>query len=80
MISECINDIGLILDIIGAVLLFKFGLPASIDREGRTHIIIEQVDDEEIKKGKFYDLWGRIGLGLLVLGFIFQLASNHVSS
>lgn len=80
MTSACINDIGLFLDIIGAVLLFKFGLPASVDREGHIHIITEQFDEEEIKKGKFYERWGKIGLGLLILGFIFQLVSNHVSS
>ncbi len=80
MTSACINDIGLLLDIIGAVLLFKFGLPASIDRQGHIHIITEQVDEEEIKKGKLYDIWGKFGLGLLILGFVLQLASNHVSS
>lgn len=79
MTAACINDIGLLLDIIGAILLFKFGLPASISREGHIHLITEQVDEEEKKKGKLYDKWGKIGLGLLVIGFIFQLISNHVS-
>lgn len=79
MTAACINDIGLLLDIFGAILLFKFGLPDSIDREGHCHIITEQVDEEEIKKGKLYDKLGKIGLVLLILGFIFQLISNHVS-
>lgn len=78
MISTCINDIGLILDIIGALLLFKFGLPASIDREGHIHLITEQVDHEEITRGKIYERWGKIGLALLIIGFILQLASNHI--
>lgn len=75
--SSFINDFGLILDIIGASLLFKFGLPASIDRKGHVHIITEQLDDAEIKKGKHYDRLGRLGLILLVVGFVLQLVSNH---
>lgn len=79
MTSACINDFGLFLDIIGALLVFKFGLPASIDREGYTHIITEQVNEAEINKARLYDRWGRFGLFLLVVGFALQLISNHVS-
>ena len=79
MASAFLNDLGLVLDIIGAVLLFKFGLPASIDREGHVLLATGQIDENEIKKGKLYDRWGRIGLALLITGFILQLASNHVS-
>lgn len=78
MISEYVNDLGLVFDIIGATLLFFFGLPADIDREGRTIMTSGERDEEEIKKGKRYDCWGRIGLGLLVIGFTLQLASNHL--
>lgn len=80
MTPACINDIGLILDIVGAVLLFKFGLPAQIDRTGSVHIITEEVDHDEVRKGKLYDRWGKIGLVLLMVGFALQLISNHVSA
>ena len=79
MTSAHINDVGLILDIIGALLLFKFGLPAAIDRQGRIFRIAEGVDQEEVRRGKLYDRWGKVGLALLVVGFFLQLASNHVS-
>jgi len=78
MISTFLNDLGLVAGVIGAVLLFKFGLPADIDREGHVHLIIERVDHEEIRKGKTYDRWGKVGLALLVIAFALQLASNHV--
>jgi hypothetical protein len=74
--GNCINGIGLILDIAGALLLWRFGLAPSIDRSGTTHIITEQVDEAEVRKGKRYDRFGRTGIALLVLGFVFQLASN----
>jgi hypothetical protein len=73
-----VNDIGLGLDIIGAVLLWKFGLPESIDREGRDYLELNQPDEKMIAKARIYDRWGRIGLGALVLGFALQWVSNHV--
>lgn len=78
MTSALLNDIGLVFDIAGALLLFKFGLPASVNREGHTFRITEAVDYDEIEKGKLYDRWGKIGLALLVAGFLLQLASNHL--
>lgn len=78
MTAACINDIGLLLDIIGAILLFKFGLPASIDRNGHTHFVVKGINEEEVKRGKLYDKWAKVGLSLLILGFTFQLLSNHL--
>lgn len=40
-----VNDIGLGLDIIGAVLLWKFGLPEAISREGRDYVWIPASED-----------------------------------
>ena len=71
-----INSFGLILDIIGAYLLFKFGLPPSIDRTGVEHLVGGEIDSAEVKKGKLYDSRSAIGFKLLILGFVFQLVSN----
>jgi hypothetical protein len=79
MTSTCLNDLGLIAGIIGALVLFKFGLPADVDRQGHIYRVISDVNHEEIRKGKIYDRWGKVGLALLVIGFALQLASNHVS-
>jgi hypothetical protein len=78
MTSASINDVGLLLDIVGAVLLFKFGLPAAISREGHVHLVAEQVDEAEIRRSNRYDRLGKVGLALLVDGFALQLISNHV--
>ena len=72
-----LNSIGLALDIAGVVLLFKFGLPESIDRRGHSHLILPQIDEEEKAKGKRYDRWARVGLLLLILGFSFQLLGSY---
>lgn len=72
MTAACINDIGLLLDIFGAILLFKFGLPDSIDREGHCHIITEQVDEEEIKKENSTTSWARLDWFCLFLALFFS--------
>lgn len=74
--GNTINSIGLIFDIIGVLLLFKYGVPSEINSTGSITLILEQVDQEEIKKWKKYNLWSKIGLLFIILGFAFQLYSN----
>jgi hypothetical protein len=38
--------------------------------------VIEQRDENEVKRAKLYDQLGRLGLGCLVFGFLLQLLSN----
>ena len=73
-----INSVGLVLDITGAILLWRYGLPEALSREGHIHMVLEQTDASEIAKAKAYDRWAKVGLGSLVAGFIFQLISNYV--
>ena len=77
--STSINSVGLILDVIGVILIWRFGLPPSVDKTGQIHITAAGVDKEEIKKGKNYDRISRIGLMLLILGFGLQIVSNYVN-
>ncbi len=78
MISIHITSFGLILDIIGALLLIKFGIPPKIDREGHILIALEGVDEAEILKAKIYDRWSTFSIILIVLGFILQLIGNCI--
>jgi len=75
--ANCINSAGLVLDIIGALLLWRYGLPEPISRTGAIHFIAEQSDQAEIDKAKRYDRCARVGIALLILGFILQLISNY---
>jgi hypothetical protein len=76
MLYPVLNSIGLVLDIFGVVLLFKFGLPEEIRRTGASFVIIEETDEAEVTRAMLYDRLGRLGLGLLILGFTFQLTAN----
>ena len=76
MTSSIVNSTGLVFDIIGALLIWKFGLPKRINRDGHIYLILETVDDEEIKLAKKFDFWSGVGIGLLVIGFTLQIISN----
>ena len=73
-----VNTVGLLLDIIGALLLFKYGLPPDIDPSGHIHLILEQEDEEEKHRGKIYIRNSRFAVALLILGFALQAISNYL--
>lgn len=64
---------GLILDVVGVILLWKFGLPENIDRRGFTLIASCEIDEEEKMKSRFYDSISKAALLLLIAGFGLQI-------
>jgi len=74
-----VNSFGLILDIIGAYLIFKYGLPEKIDREGHNQVIVGGTDEKEIQKAKKYDFRAKGGILCLMIGFALQLISNYLN-
>ncbi len=75
MCSAVVNSIGLLLDIVGVVLLFRFGLPPGVTRTGAGYLTWG-VDEGEVRKSKLYDRMSWVALALLILGFGLQIASN----
>ena len=71
-----LTSIGLLLDIVGIGLLWKFGLPPDVRRGGVGYLMLEESDPEEAAKAEKYDRYGRLGLGLLVLGFMLQFVGS----
>jgi hypothetical protein len=64
-ISTLLTIAGLVLDIIGGVLLFLFGFPTKIDFGG----LDQSKEPPSIQTHPI----AKIGLGLLIAGFAFQL-------
>lgn len=79
-LPKIVNSIGLIFDIIGAILLWKYGLPEPISKTGAVYIIAEQTDEVEKELANRYDQYANAGIGLLILGFVLQLISNLIPS
>ena len=73
-----ISSAGLILDILGVILLFYYGLPEEISKTGRGDLFTWGSHEEEAKKWKRYKKRSYWGLALLVLGFSLQLVSNWI--
>ena len=73
-----VNSLGLVLDIAGVCLLFKYGLPERLDREGRSYLMLQTHDDAEIRTARFYDRMSYLALVLIVAGFGLQIVSNYL--
>jgi len=74
------STIGLILDIIGVLMLFKYGLPSKVS-EGTGRITEESKINEDIrnKKNKHIVIMAYLGLTFILIGFIFQLMGTNPS-
>ena len=70
-----INSLGLVLDIIGVLLLFRYGLPIDITNRGILGISQRM---EKQKDDRRYLTRSYIGLSLLIIGFILQIVSNFI--
>ena len=79
--ADIVSSIGLILDIAGVALLFKYGLPADVRETGGMTILWGggKSDEEAKREHRHYKRLSRIGLGCLVVGFLLQLISNFLS-
>lgn len=63
---------------VGAVFVYKYGLPPDVRRTGASYLILEETDKAEKRKGEQYDQLGSMGILLLGLGFFLQLVSNFL--
>ena len=79
MKPEYWNLIGLVLNLIGVVLLFRYGMPYQVRRQGRSALLLGKIDVEEMRKECRYDCLGNLGLGLIVVGTACQAWPNWIA-
>ncbi len=70
--QQTLTCIGLLLDIIGVVFLYIYGLPSDTNKDGRQTLVTTIVYDDEKAKWKKYNNRSRFGLTLIIFGFLFQ--------
>jgi hypothetical protein len=58
---------------VGALLTTFYGLPAEIHSDGHINLILEQVDQNQIRIAAIYGLLSKMGLGLIAVSFLLQL-------
>lgn len=79
-LAYLINIIGLCFDIVGIILIFWFGIPdgKQLNKEG-LHTQAWPTFHPEVKaEWEKYNFWSKFGLGLAILGFLFQLCSTII--
>ncbi len=67
--------LGLIFDIIGVLMLFKYGLPSKL-KEHSGGLLLEENPKQEkqrIAENSKITKWAYSGLTLLIIGFLFQI-------
>lgn len=82
--GENITAFGLLLDIVGAILLWHYVAEINFaDKEeylkGNALLELKDPTQEEINAFKKKILFTRVGIALLVIGFTLQLIGNYVS-
>jgi len=70
MLSAGLITGGLTLDIVGAILIFKFVLPPKV---GGGFLMLEGDEEKEAREMRRYNRLGKLGVGLLILGFGLQI-------
>lgn len=78
-------DIGLGLDIVGAILLFKCGLPNEVSINKSWGLPAYEAEATLRASGQLNSKWllykrlSRVGISCLAVGFALQLLGNHLT-
>lgn len=70
---QLINILGLTFDILGVILLFKFGLPSDLNKHGYIFKVMEQENDDEKIKWRKYKNLSNLALVIIIVGFSLQI-------
>jgi len=68
---------GLLLNILGTILIWRFGLPPDINRHGHQALILETTDESQVKIGRRYDALSHLGMGFIFSGFVLQAVAVY---
>jgi hypothetical protein len=68
-----LNLVGLLFNLIGIVVLFRWGMPFRVETGGATYLITVQRDANEIAVERLYKTVGYVGLAMLIAGTVLQM-------
>ena len=74
--TGALNIAGLLMNLVGVILLFAFGMPFRIRTGGYTVRVTSPVDPKKVRTERWYDVLGWLGLALIVLGTVAQIRAT----
>jgi len=71
-----VNIFGLVLDLAGVALIFRFAVVPQMNAKGTIYLAIEGRDMDEVKRFWRYSGLGDLGFYLILIGFLLQIFSG----
>lgn len=78
MNSTIFTNIGLILDIVGVIILFRYGLP-SVETKNLHLLVTRHPDEKQKRQNRIAERMAKTGLYSLIAGFIFQIIGTNIN-
>jgi hypothetical protein len=69
------NVFGLVMNLVGVILLFRYGMPFRVRTDGAITLITEQSNLDAVKIESLYTILGYVGLALIILGTLAQIVA-----
>jgi hypothetical protein len=76
MSAATLNILGLLLNLVGVLGLFRYGMPYRVRTGGASAFLLEGEDDEAKRIEARYDAYGWVAITLVVLGTLAQIVAN----
>ena len=73
MLANWLITVGLSFDVVGAILVLNFALGPKVRRGGTRVLALEGNDPNEARKAELYERLGKVGAGLIIVGFALQI-------
>jgi hypothetical protein len=73
--ANVVNIGGLVANLVGVILLFRYGMPFRVRTRGASYELREEVDQTAVRAERRYDALGVLGLTLIVFGTAAQIVA-----
>jgi hypothetical protein len=80
MSDKAVNTLGLVFNLLGVFILFRYGMPFHIPTGGANTLLLEGTDQAAVALEHKYMLLGYVGLAFLVLGTVLQIIATWMPS
>ena len=79
-LHQCVITFGLLLDVVGVILLYMYGLPSRYPEHGMNVLCGSDEDKTKVSRTQARFKFGsRLGILLLCTGFVLQIAGTWMS-